>query len=126
MKNTTGTEIAKCYSKKKWVPNYTFYGAVLFCVVVIFLGISLLICLKRLGVPSKSRRTLVNSNQPLDFMLEPRRTCVTSGRTPLTYTIDEEDAPPPYYAETGGIFVEGIDSPPPYTSRPTSVNGDFV
>jgi len=106
-------------------PNYIFFGAVLLFVVLAFGVLTLLVWIKRRGLPRKGRRSLLNPGLTQNHgHLEPlhTRTCVTDGAIPLTLTANDGEAPPPYY----GVFAALVDSPPPYTSRPTSVNGDFV
>lgn len=123
--------VISCTLSKKWDPSFTFLGAVVFCVLVIVTGLGMLFCVKRYGIQLKGRhRSLLNARRMRENELTDARVsrnCIANGRTPLTYVIEEDEAPPPYYAETGGLFpVDGIEFPPPYTSRPTSVNGDFV
>ena len=109
-----------------------FFAAMFICFVIICISILLFICVKRTGIPLKGRRSLLptsdGSPRAETDLLETRqaRTCVTDGQTPLTYVIEEDEAPPPYFVESYGTYIEGVESPPPYTSRPTSVNGDFV
>ena len=126
--NRTEPVTTECKTAVKKV-NYTFFGAVLLFVLLAFGVLTLLVCIKRGGLPLKGRRSVLNSRLPENTgNMEPlrSRTCVTSGPITLTFAIHDDEVPPPYYAETSGLFAAGIDSPPPYTSRPTSVNGDFV
>ena len=126
VRNRTNPATVVCrnpnYLKK---PNYIFFGAVLLFVVLAFGVLTLLVWIKRRGLPLKGRRSLLPSRLTQNHgHLEPlhTRTCVTDGAIPLTLTANDDEAPPPYY----GVFAALVDSPPPYTSRPTSVNGDFV
>lgn len=121
IRNKTSPGIIACKR-----PNYTFLGVVVIFALLAFGVLALLVCVKRGGLPLKSRRSLrlPQSNGHLEPLRS--RICVTNGSTPLTFVVNEDEAPPPYYDVTGGVYAAEMDSPPPYTSRPTSVNGDFV
>eukprot|EP00795_Rhopilema_esculentum_P011661 gene11661-21909_t len=132
VKNRTTVNMVTCGRSQNVLERkigYTFFGALFFCFLVLLSVVFLVICIKKSGIPRKNRRTMLESQAALGSEtthMDARysRTCVTGGRTPLTYIIEEDEAPPPYYLD--GLFVDDIESPPPYTSRPTSINGDFV
>ena len=131
-KNRTTVNMVTCGRSQNVLERkvgYTFFGALFFCFLVLLSVVFLVICIKKSGIPRKNRRTITESQAALGSEtthIDARysRTCVAGGRTPLTYIIEEDEAPPPYYLD--GMFVDDIESPPPYTSRPTSINGDFV
>ena len=113
--------------------RYKFFGTMFVCFFIVFVAVILFMCIKRSGLPMKRSRTLTSSDVPRrgghTLLPVERNTLISlssNGRTLLT-SLDEDEPPPPYEPTTSVMFPPCIESPPPpYTSRPTSINGDFV